>query len=47
MLKEIIEVIETEKTPLSLEGLSQRANVDHSALEGMLDYLIQKGVISE
>jgi hypothetical protein len=47
MLKAIIEAIKREKAPLSLEGLSERLDVDRSALEGMLDYLVQKGIISD
>lgn len=46
MLKEIITILKTEKTPLSVESLSKRLDVERSALEGMLVYLEQKGIIS-
>jgi len=45
MLKEIINTLKTAKIPLSLDGLSQRLDINKRALEGMLDTLIQKGLI--
>ena len=45
MLNQIIETIRTEKAPISVQGLSRRLDIDQSALEGMLAYLSQKGII--
>lgn len=47
MLKEIINILRTEKTPISLDGLSQRLDIEKRALEGMLTTLIQKGLINK
>lgn len=45
MLREIIDILKTEKVSLSVDILSHRLNVDKSALEGMLETLIKKGII--
>jgi len=45
LLREIIDILKTEKASLSVDILSHRLNVDKSALEGMLETLIKKGII--
>ena len=47
MLSQIIELLKSTEKPLSLEQLSQQIAVDRSALEGMLDHLVQKGKIDK
>ncbi len=45
MLREIINILRTEDAPLSVDILSQRLDVDKSAVEGMLAMLQKKGMI--
>jgi hypothetical protein len=45
LLLEIINILKTEDAPLSVDGLSNRLDVDKPALEGMLETLLQKGII--
>jgi len=46
MLKAIVNLLQKKKAPLSLDGLSQRLDVDKRAMEGILDPLVQKGIIA-
>lgn len=45
MLREIIDILKTEKVSISVDILSHRLKVDKSALEGMLETLIKKDII--
>lgn len=46
MLSQIIGLLKSADRPLSLEQLSQQIAVERSALEAMLEHLVQKGKIS-
>jgi hypothetical protein len=45
MLSQILHLLKTAETPLSLDRLSQQLAVERSALEAMLEHLVQKGKI--
>lgn len=43
MLNQVLFEIKKSKTPLSLAMLSQKLNIDHGALEGILAFWVHKG----
>ncbi|WP_322511350.1 FeoC-like transcriptional regulator [Chloroflexus sp.] len=43
MLYQILEILEQAEQPLSLAELSQRLQVEPSALEGMIAFWVRKG----
>jgi len=45
MLSQIINLLKTAENPLNLDMLSQQLAVERSALEAMLEHLVQKGKI--
>ena len=47
MLKLVLETIEASKGPIHVAELSQRLGIERSALEGMIDYWVQKGRLYE
>lgn len=47
MISQILEILKSAKTPISLDGLYQQMAVERSALEGMLNHLVQKGKIQK
>lgn len=48
MLSLVLREMQRSKEPISITALSEKMNIDRSALEGMLDYLSHKGrVIKE
>jgi hypothetical protein len=42
-LRRVLDEIQSERGPISLAELSRRLDVEQSALEGMIDFWIQKG----
>ena len=47
MIRQILHMLKTTGKPLSLEMISQVLTVEPSALEAMLDHLVQKGKIQK
>ena len=47
MLSQILNLLKTAENPLSLDLLSQQLAVERSALEAMLEHLVQKGKIQK
>lgn len=47
MLKNVLEQIRKSGGTVSLDELSRKLGVEASALEGMLDYCVQKGILRE
>ncbi len=45
MLSQILDLLKSTEKPLSLDHLSQQITVERSALEAMLDHLVQRGKI--
>ena len=43
MLKQVLREIESSSEPLDVAELSRRLGVDRSALEGMIEFWVQKG----
>ncbi|MFN2190409.1 MAG: FeoC-like transcriptional regulator [Candidatus Promineifilaceae bacterium] len=43
MLKLVLQTIESSKGPVRVSELSQRLGIERGALEGMIDYWVQKG----
>jgi hypothetical protein len=43
MLRKLLQAIETADGPVHVAALSRQLNLDHSALEGMIDYWVRKG----
>lgn len=47
MISQILEIFKSAKTPISLDILCQQMAVEESAMEGMLNHLVQKGKIQK
>jgi len=47
MLKSILQEFQHRQTFLSLNQLSQKLNIESSALQGMLDHLVQIGKLEK
>lgn len=47
MISQIIQVLDTANKPLSLDMLSNQLTIERSALEAMLNMLVQKGKIQK
>ena len=43
MLREVLQAIEAADGPVHVGALSRQLHIEHSALEGMIDYWVRKG----
>jgi hypothetical protein len=43
MIRQILQMLKSADTPLSLDMISQQLTIEPFALEAMLDHLVQKG----
>jgi hypothetical protein len=47
MLKQVLDRVRLADSPISLNELSHELGVEQSALEGMIDYLVQRGKLRD
>jgi predicted transcriptional regulator len=47
MIRQILKILKSAENPLSLNVISQQLAIERSALEAMLNHLVQKGKIEK
>ena len=47
MLRQVLHEVESAEGSMSLNDLGRKLNVERSALEGMIAYLVQKGKLQD